>query len=78
MGAHPRGIGLAESARKDAQKTNLRSLGVDVKVAQELLLHANAQIPLNLYTQAISSQKREAIAEMPLPAGKEAKKLQHL
>jgi integrase len=61
--------------------TNLRSLGVDIKVAQELLRHANAQITLNLYTQAISSQKREAnarIAEMLLPAGKGAENLQHL
>jgi integrase len=61
--------------------TNLRSLGVDVKVAQELLRHANAQITLNLYTQAVSSQKREAnarVGEMLLPAGKGAECVQHL
>ncbi len=40
--------------------TNLRALGVDVKTAQELLRHANAKITLDLYTQAVSSQKREA------------------
>ncbi len=60
--------------------TNLRSLGVDVKVAQELLRHANAQITLNLYTQAISSQKREAnarVAEMLLSAGEEGANPQH-
>jgi integrase len=38
----------------------LRSLGVDIKVAQELLRHANVKITLDLYTQAVSSQKREA------------------
>jgi integrase len=52
--------------------TNLRSLGVDVKTAQELLRHANARITLDLYTQAISSQKREAnarVVELLLPLG---------
>jgi type I restriction enzyme R subunit len=51
--------------------TNLRALGVDVKVTQELLRHANARTTLDLYTQAISSQKREAnarVVEMILPA----------
>jgi integrase len=59
--------------------TNLRSLGVDVKVAQELLRHANAKITLDLYTQAVSSRKREATAkvvEMLLPLGVR-KNLQH-
>ncbi len=40
--------------------TNLRSLGVDVKVAQELLRHANSRITMDWYTQAISSDKRSA------------------
>jgi integrase len=40
--------------------TNLRSLGVDIKVAQELLRHASSKITLDIYTQAVSSQKREA------------------
>ena len=31
--------------------TNLRSLGVDVKVAQELLRHANSRTTMDLYTQ---------------------------
>jgi integrase len=60
--------------------TNLRALGVDVKVAQELLRHANAKITLDLYTQAISSQKREAnerLVEMLLPSGEEVAKTQH-
>ena len=43
---------------------------MDVKTAQELLRHANAKITLDLYTQAVSSQKREAstlIGNMMLP-----------
>jgi len=40
--------------------TNLRSLGVDVKVAQELLRHANSRTTLDLYTQAVSADKRVA------------------
>jgi integrase len=40
--------------------TNLRSLGVDVKVAQELLRHANSRTTMDLYTQAISADKRTA------------------
>lgn len=52
--------------------TNLRALGVDIKTAQELLRHANVQTTLDLYTQAVSSQKREAsakVVEMLLPWG---------
>lgn len=40
--------------------TNLRSMGVDVKVAQELLRHANSRITLDLYTRAVSADKRLA------------------
>lgn len=40
--------------------TNLRSLGVDVKVAQELLRHANSRITMDLYTRAVSADKRSA------------------
>ncbi len=40
--------------------TNLRSLGVDVKTAQELLRHANSRTTLDLYTRAISADKRSA------------------
>lgn len=60
--------------------TNLRSLGVNIKVAQELLRHANAKITLDLYTQAISSQKREAnceVIEMLLPSGNKEEESQH-
>ena len=44
--------------------TNLRSLGVDVKVAQELLGHANSRITLDIYTQAVSAQKRQACSKL--------------
>jgi len=40
--------------------TNLRSLGVDVKVAQALLRHANSRTTMDLYTQAVSADKRSA------------------
>lgn len=40
--------------------TNLRSLGEDVKVAQELLRHANSRTTMDLNTQAVSADKRDA------------------
>ncbi len=40
--------------------TNLRSMGVDVKTAQELLRHANSRTTLDLYTRAVSADKRLA------------------
>jgi hypothetical protein len=49
-----------------------------VKVAQELLRHANSRTTLDIYTRAVSQQKREAntkLVEMLLPMG--IKKLQH-
>jgi len=38
----------------------LRQLGVDLKVQQELLRHADIRTTMNLYTQAVSEQKRAA------------------
>lgn len=38
----------------------LRELGVDVKVQQELLRHADIRTTMNVYTQAVSEQKRAA------------------
>jgi integrase len=58
--------------------TNLRAIGVDVKVAQELLRHANSRTTLDIYTRAVSQQKRDAnsrLVEMLLPT--QIKKLQH-
>jgi integrase len=40
--------------------TLLKASGVDVKVMQELLKHANSRITLDIYTQAMSPEKREA------------------
>jgi len=40
--------------------TNLRSMGVDVKTAQELLRHANSRTTLDFYTHAVSSEKHLA------------------
>ncbi|HEY9137006.1 MAG TPA: tyrosine-type recombinase/integrase [Terriglobus sp.] len=40
--------------------TNLRPLGVDVKVAQELFRHANSRTTLDLYSRAVSADKRAA------------------
>ena len=36
------------------------SMGIDVKVAQELLRHANSRIKMDFYTHAVSVDKREA------------------
>jgi len=33
-------------------------MGVDVKVAQELLRYANSRITMGLYTRAVSADKR--------------------
>ena len=52
--------------------TNLRSLGVDIKTAQELLRHANSRTTLDIYSQAVPAAKRKASAEvvkMLLPLG---------
>jgi hypothetical protein len=54
--------------------TNLRSAGVDLKTAQELLRHANSRITLDVYTRAISAGKRSAnnkVMDMVMEAGKE-------
>lgn len=60
--------------------TNLRSLGVDVKTAQELLRHANSRTTLDIYTHAVSATKREAtgrIVELLLPKNNAGAALQH-
>jgi len=58
--------------------TNLRSLGVDIKVAQELLRHSNCRTTLDAYTRAVDQQRREAslkVVELMLPL--ETRKLKH-
>lgn len=50
--------------------TNLRSLGVDIKVAQELMRHSSCRTTLDVYTRAVDHQKREAnkkVVELMLP-----------
>ena len=56
--------------------TSLRAAGPDLKIAQELLRHANSRITLGLYTRAVyDATKREAnnrFMTMVLEAGKKA------
>jgi integrase len=50
--------------------TNLRSLGVDIKVAQELMRHSSSRTTLDVYTRAVDQQKCEAnkkVVELMLP-----------
>jgi hypothetical protein len=50
--------------------TNLRSLGVEIKVARELLRHSRCRTTLDIYTRAADQQKRAAslrVVEMMLP-----------
>ncbi|HEX3322060.1 MAG TPA: tyrosine-type recombinase/integrase, partial [Terriglobales bacterium] len=57
--------------------TMLRSAGTDIKVQQELLRHANIQTTMNIYTQAVSDDKRAAnrkVVEMVLPLSRAAAK----
>jgi len=61
--------------------TNLRSLGVDLKVAQELMRHANSRVTMDIYTQAVSADKRRASAlqfDLLMPALTTALKLSTL
>jgi integrase len=41
---------------------SLRANGTDIKVQQELLRHSNVQTTLQVYTQAVTEQKRAANA----------------
>ena len=55
---------------RHSYSTMLRSLKVDVKVQQELLRHTDIRTTMNLYTQAIPDDMREAnsrVARMVLP-----------
>jgi integrase len=45
---------------RHSYSTQLRANGTDIKVQQELLRHSNVQTTLQVYTQAVSEQKREA------------------
>ena len=49
---------------RHSYSTLLRAYGTDVKVQQELLRHADVSTTLNIYTQAVSAQKREAASKV--------------
>ena len=60
----------------------LRQLGVDVKVQQELLRHADIRTTMNVYTQAVSEQKRTAHSSvvrvvLPVKVGSESQTTGH-
>jgi integrase len=45
---------------RHSRATNLRALGVDIKVAQELMRHSSCRTTLDVYTRVVDQQKREA------------------
>jgi integrase len=52
--------------------TLLRQRGIDIKIAQELLRHANPRITMTIYQQAVSAERREAqdrVVAGLIPAG---------
>jgi Phage integrase family len=58
--------------------TNLRALGVDIKVAQELMRHSSCRTTLDVYTRAVDQQRRAAslkVVGWMLPV--ELQKFQH-
>jgi integrase len=64
------GEGIGWHTFRHTYSCMLRQLGVDVKVQQELLRHADIRTTLNVYTQAVSEQKRTAhssVVRMVLP-----------
>jgi integrase len=59
-----RGLGIYKAfgwhTFRHSYSTLLRSLGVDIKVQQDLLRHSSARLTLDTYTQAVTPAKREA------------------
>jgi len=75
IGVVGRHIGL--HSFRHSLATNLRSLGVDIKAAQELIRYSSCRATLDIYTHAIDQQKRGAsqkVVELMLPL--EVQKLQ--
>ena len=66
------GIGLFRTRNsRHSHSTLLHALGVDLKVQQELLRHADIRTTMNIYTQAVPSALREAnskVVRLALPA----------
>jgi len=54
------GYGVGWHAFRHTYSSMLRQLGVDLKVQQELLRHADIRTTMNVYTQAVSADKRAA------------------
>jgi integrase len=54
------GLGAGWHTFRHTYSSMLRQLGVDLKVQQELLRHADVRTTMNVYTQAVSEQKRAA------------------
>ena len=54
------GSGVGWHAFRHTYSSMLRQLGVDLKVQQELLRHADIRTTMNVYTQAVSADKRAA------------------
>lgn len=60
---------------RHSYSTLLRAFGVDVKVQQELLRHADIRTTMNIYTQAVPQAMRDAhgkVVEMLLPPMRKA------
>jgi integrase len=49
---------------RHSHSTLLHALGVDLKVQQELLRHADVRTTMNIYTQAVPTALREAISQV--------------
>ena len=82
MKAAELGEGIGWHTFRHAYSCMLRQLGVDVKVQQELLRHADMSTTLNVYTQAVSEQKRSAHSSvgrivLPVKIGNEIKTTGH-
>jgi integrase len=54
------GRGIGWHTFRHTYSSTLRQLGGDIKVQQELLRHADIRTTMNVYTQAVSEQKRAA------------------
>src|ERR1700738_2738812 len=52
------GSGVGWHTFRHTYSSMLRQLGVDLKMQQELLRHADVRTTMNVYTQAVSEQKR--------------------